>query len=190
MKKLRKSTLEELAKEMPALSEKEMQWIRGGSYYYVNQSGEIFLSLETLDSSDILSAYNGDSIEVGKGILSQFTSGSGKFEGPVNINNIFNFLMQHTDVEWSMTRYIDRNGSPRYHLGTSHSPVIVSGYIPEEGTEIVVTHNHPGIYGQNLEMSDLDKETAMKNPTVTFIIRNETHYVKYIGLEKVEEGAY
>ena len=164
---------------MPVLSEKEMQWFKGGDHYHVNQSGEIMLVQQTSDSFDRLGAYNGEYIDVGKGILSQFTSGSGIFHGSVNVDNIFGFVSQNTDVEWSMTRYKDETGTWKFYLGTNNSPTNVSGYIPQNGTDISVVHNHPGIPSGLLEPSPEDLEISRQNPSVIFEIRGGNQVVRY-----------
>ena len=153
--------------------------VQGGSYYHVNQSGEIFLVQENNDSFDRLTAFNGNSIDVGLDMLDLFTTGSGTFHGTVNISNLFDFLSQNTDVEWAMTRYRNEKNVPCYYLKTDHDTMNVSGCIPRFGTDIVVTHNHPDIPDGLLEPSPQDLEASRQQPNVIFEIRGKNRIVRY-----------
>lgn len=154
MKKLNKLTLEQLAKEMPVLSEIEQRSIIGGDNYYLDCSGIIHLSETTKDEKDVLSFNNNKgSLTIDKGILSNMVdrqpgSSGSMYEGNnPQVMGLYSILVKYSPVEYAVGKGPDNY----YSLVTDGSPDHVGIDFPDNVT--LISHNHPEVHYEDLKPS-------------------------------------
>ena len=126
--------------------------------YIVNNMGQVILAQRTKTKYDRLFSGNKKNIVVkDKGILSQLSRGKGSKSESFSrsdMNHVFRFLADNTDVEWGVSGFKTGKGTA-YVLYTSHKAGSVT---PDHGGHSVMDmtfniHSHPRKNGRN-EASD------------------------------------
>lgn len=164
MKKLVKSSLEELALEMPVLTELEQMAFIGGDKYVFNDKGEL-IETEECDEDYFVVGFGDTAKELqlsGDLTLTQDNSGIG-FEGSAMQKDVFEFLAQNTTVEWGYS-FNEENNTQGF-LYTSNDETTINGLPYKDGYDSFV-HNH----GSNLTAEQRKDHTLVDcydHPSVT-----------------------
>ena len=179
MKKLTKSSLEELAQVMPVLSEKEQRMYMGssGDVMALDMNGNVINDTAMLREqipdydkqvADTKNTYwyvfNGDQIVgncVSEGTVkfNEVPSGYANvrdMEGTAVNRDVLQMLGESTDIEWMMFQ----NDSGYARLITEQRPDGVDYQIANDQNYNTVCHTHPELTGYNPRPSDEDRAST------------------------------
>lgn len=203
MKKLTKSSLEELAQTMPVLSEQEQSMYVGGDIYIMDARGNLLRTdpSSTAHGLFIQGMEAGDSgvyTDLKSGVMLSEETYSVKGEsgtvtekqalimqGPDLDVSLFEFMAEHTIVEWGMSYNKGENGG---YMDTTHEKNVVSHkFNPNKYDSFI--HNHAGGTGPSPDdMKAFDRFGASDtsgNGYETYTIYNEQtrDYEEYKKIE-------
>lgn len=164
MKKNSSFNLEELAKVMPVLTEKEQSTFIGGDRYLFNRSGKLVGQEEDPNNYFTIVEYNKDkdeyiekaSMGINGEVEQNHQLGTGyMFEGSGMNVDVFKFMADNTTVEWGLSTSGDSTG----FLITSNDSTFVNTPLFDGGGYDKHYHSHPGYGTQGF--SDDDKKAAV-----------------------------
>lgn len=171
----------------------------GKDIYSVNRKGALTFEKSTKDKFDILvttgtdisSINDQNSVRIDQGVMQTLDLNLEYYIGPKlgisawlsmefkteeNLKEVFEFLSQNTDIEWSKTETVENNGKDGHILTTSYEKSHEGGInkrIKKTKPRKIKSHSHNHPSG-NSAPSPADKEAAKKNPNTSFSIYTKT----------------
>lgn len=139
-----------------------ISWIDpdGKDDYKMDKWGYLTFWRKTDGTTDKIYAPNGKNMSVSKAISTSLMNKDYAI-GTKNMDRLFLFVADNTDVEWRLVGYETDKGK-KYSLATSHddSGVLADNNLGEmnEKDMTFTVHNHPGYYKEDQEPSGFDPE--------------------------------
>lgn len=190
MRKITRKSLDELAQEMPVISEIEQRSIVGGDDYQLTEWGTIKLLRRTEEEDDSLLVFDKEGnyktgIDITKGVLSGMggNNATSKIMGSGAARSLYQFCANNSSVEWCFVA--DKNGNAFVSTNGNPNSVNPPGLIARDNIA-EISHSHLSIATGNANGSPGADDINMANSfgsgsAVNFSIYYNGGYIYYDG---------